>query len=582
MLNLYPRLAPNLLSLIELLLVIAAGALIAWSQRSAPIKTTPPALASLGRAFKGLARRRTLAVFAVGASVIALRVALIPFLGIPEPRWHDEYSFLLAADTFAHGRLTNPTHPMWMYFESFHIIHKPTYMSMYPPGQGIVLAAGQLLGHPWIGELFATGLMCSALCWMLQAWLPPGWALFGASLAALRLAILSYWMNTYFCGSLAALAGALVLGALPRIQSHARFRDAVAMGLGLALLANTRPYEGFLFSIPVAIAMLIWIMRQQRIPTGVLFQRVVLPLVLMVGATGAAMGYYFWRVTGDAFTMPYQVNRSTYAVAPYFAWQKMRPAPIYRYDVMRRFYLGLELRDYEEGRSALGFLRRVLFKIPHSSQLFSGPIFAVSLLALPCIFRDRKMRFPLMIAAVVTVGVMLEVWTSAHYLAPATCLFFLLLVQCMRHLRLWRLNGRPLGAAWVRATPMLCVGMIVLRVGAVAAGAHIEPAWPRGNLERAAILRKLQAMPGRQLVIVRYAPDHGPHEEWVYNRADIDRAKVVWARDMGPQEDEPLLHYFKDRHVWTLCPDDSNPQLKTYPASEGQVSGHGRNLVPPS
>jgi len=171
------------------------------------------------------------------------------------------------------------------------------------------------------------------------------------------------------------------------------------------------------------------------------------------------------------------------------------------------------------------------------------------------------MRFPLLAGALFLLGIMIETWASPHYLAAATGLLYLVLIQCMRHLRLWRWRGQPLGMAIVRAVPLICLAMIVLRVSAVAAGAHIEPDWPRGNLARAAILHKMENSPGKYLVIVSYNPDHDLDMEWVYNAADIDGAKVIWARDMGTQSNAELLQYFRERQVWRVNADQS-PELE--------------------
>ena len=99
------------------------------------------------RSFARLAENEGWAVAGTGLAVILLRAALLPLFPIPLPFVPDDFSFLLASDTFVHGRLTNPTPAMWTHFESIHITMQPTYQSMYFPGQGLLLAAGQVLFH---------------------------------------------------------------------------------------------------------------------------------------------------------------------------------------------------------------------------------------------------------------------------------------------------------------------------------------------------------------------------------------------------------------------------------------------------
>jgi hypothetical protein len=535
--------------------------------------------APIERTFARLAHRKRLSVAVVGASALLLRLAILPFCPIPLPFVQDDFSFLLAGNTFALGRLTNPTPALWTHFESFQITMQPTYMSMYFPAQGLLLAAGKLLfGNPWFGLLCVNALMCAALCWMLQAWLPPTWALLGSVIAVLRIGLFSYWTNTYSGGgSIACLGAALVLGALPRILRKALLRDCLLLGLGIAILILSRPSEGLMLCIPVAFVLGRWIVSGKNRPSAaVLLRRAALPIAIIV-ATLAWLGYYDSRAFGNPLTLPYTVDRATYAAAPYWIWQSPRPEPTYRHAMLRDFYVNQELGYAKHLHTLRGFLSEtLLFKPLRTLLFFSGFALLPPLLMLHRAVRDRRIRLLVVCTALVACGVLLETWLIPHYFAAITPALYAIGLQSMRHLRQWKPSGQAVGEALLRWSIFLCVALAGLRLWAEPLGIGLAH-WPSGawtsqwygpgrlGVPRARIEGQLEQLPGKQLVIVRYTADHSSLDEWVYNAPDIDDAKVVWSREMDPASNRAILDYYKDRTVWLVQPDTDPASVSPYP-----------------
>ncbi len=523
------------------------------------------------QSFSHFAERRVLAILVLFFSVIAVRLLALPLLPVPVPGIHDEFSYLLMADTFTHGRLANPPHPMWVSFETFHVNWFPNIASMYPPAQGVALALGQLLGHPWIGALLSDAAMCAAILWMLQGWLPARWAFLGGVLAALKFGVASYWMNSYWGGATAAIGGALVLGALVRIVKRAKIRDAVLLGIGVAILANSRPYEGFLFCVPAAAWFLWWLIgkTKSRQPLRTRLQNALAPLGLVLVLTAVFMGYYNWRLTGNPLLLPHVLNQRTYHYR-LFLWDQKKPEMRYRNQQFEDYYNGWERENY--GNTWADVVRVSKEKLTRCGLTYFWCGELLLLPALPFLFRDRKVRLFLTTFALVTAGVFAVIWSYAHYAAPLTCVIFALTVQAIRHLRTMRIGMRSLGVPLSRAIVLL----LVLDTGINTFRGICDPLlWPcQGDPSRAAIAEKLQHTPGKHLIMVRYdKDDHNIHDEWVYNGAEIDTAKVLWARELDPQQNAKLFAYFRDRKIWLVTPDSDNTYLEPYTPPGSRTEG---------
>ncbi len=464
--------------------------------------------------------------------------------GIPEPKGNDENAYLLAADTFIRGRLTNPTPAGWEHFETFHVLLQPTYMAKYPPGQGLILALGKLLsGHFIVGAWISIGLMAASAYYLLAARLSARWCWLGAATAILLLGGAEYWAQSYWGGAMAAAGGNVWFGSLLRFRDRPRLSLAFAAGFGAAVLALTRPLEGL---VAVTVAS-IWLLAETlRTSSGSRqFLTWMFGVCLVVVPVLGWHGYYNFRVTGDALLMPYQAYEREYALVPNLL---VSPDPeitrSYRNAEIERLYLEWGRERREQLRRPAEFLRTRFAKLGWAGLHFAGPFL---LLFGRLRFKDVRSRLhgvgaP---ALAVTGLVALSMGAYPHYLAPVAGLYLLAGVVCLKA----ALSDRS--RTWARALAVICFWLL----GAQVLYASHDRPWMRQQewvQERKVIAQRLANTGERHLVLVQYGSDHNVHQEWVYNGADFEDAPVLWARSMGPEADARLAQTYDSRVTWRL------------------------------
>jgi hypothetical protein len=495
----------------------------------------------------------------------ALRLALWPQYPIPTPYVSDDFSYLLIADTLRHFRLASPPHLLHQFFETFFVLQEPAYGSIFPIGQGLVLALGwTIFGHPWAGVALSIGALCALCYWMLREWITPGWALVGGLLAVIEFGPLSQWMNSYWGGAVSACAGCLVFGALPRLRAGRSARYGALLGLGLGLHWLARPYET-IFLVMTALLFLLPSWRSLAKPAAAA-AFVLLPAI-------ALSLLHNKQTTGSWTMLPYQLSQYQYGVPTTFT---VEPIPIPHRPMTREQRLDYNAQSEAHGAGTENFVSywaRWASRIRFYRFFVLAPLY----LALPAFLLSlREYRFAWVLLTIVafSLGTNFYPYFYTHYIAALTCLFVLMSVAGLERLSRLNIRSIPVGPEAARILLFVCAGHFVFWYGLHASRdeglyASMTPfeTWDainHGDPEgRIAVRQQLEAVPGRQLVFVRYWPQH-QFQEWVHNAADVDHARIVWARDLGPEENQKLLRYYPDRTGWLLEPDAHPPQLRRY------------------
>jgi hypothetical protein len=530
----------------SVLILLAVAAAMPWIGRRL--------FARVERTLASLARHRALSITLVGIVSLLVGLLLTAVSGPPIPRVHDEFSYLLAGDTFARGRLTNPTHPHWEHFETMHVLFEPTYASKFHPAQGLTLGFGQaLFGAPWVGVVVTTALACAALAWALFGWTRPAWALLGGLIASVHPQIV-IWSHMYWGGNVGVLAGSLVLGAIPRILRNERVsRNALLLALGGAFLVMSRPYEAMVWAILSGATIASWLTwsRREQIPR--LLGRIAVPALAVIVPVLGMVGYYNWRVTGRPTEMPYTLHSRAYMAVPLLFWQELPPPREYRHKELHDQHRVFEWNYFHGQTTPSGWVVGQTVKLYSFIELhlLRNLTMLIGVLALP--FAVRSSRW-IQLAAAYALGFVIAYasipWFEHHYVGAAIGLLFVLAMHGWRHVRAWRPKRRRVGQtlAW------LCILSCLPVLATVFAREYRNN---RGGwwFERHRIEQHLLGQPGEHLVFVRYTPEHVTGHEWVFNSADIDGSRIVWAREMSDQRDRRLIEYFPDRQVWLVHAD---------------------------
>jgi len=212
----------------------------------------------------------------------------------------------------------------------------------------------------------------------------------------------------------------------------------------------------------------------------------------------AFMGYYNWRVTGNALLLPQAFYRRVYWDVPLFVWQPVKPAVAYD-DHQFTSMFEVATKPAFVGRS---WVRQALTKCHWAWGFFLHETLTIPFLTLPWLIFDRRIRFLMLQFAWCGVWLLLVYWFEPHYAAPLTASIFIIVSQAIRHLREWKFGSYRVGVWATRVVVVVAIAGVFLPNSETINGPR------RGwNLSRAQIAERLEATPQKHLILVREGPE---------------------------------------------------------------------------
>lgn len=494
-------------------------------------------------------------LLAIGLLAMAV-AATVTWISPHFPRDHDEFCNLLAADTILHGRLANPTPSVWEPLQTYHVIFEPAYASKYPLGYGLLIALGwSLLGTPIAASWLAAALATTSAVWMLAAVVNRRWALLIGLLVALHPVMQVTWSQSLFGGWLTLTGAVLLTGGVLRLRRRITAHAASIAGVGIAVLALSRPFEGVIFTLLSALLLWLswrkpWTDRLKQSCQCAAFASA--PIAVSFGLIAAQN----LSATGSVLQMPYQVHEANYASAPLFVFgqQKapLRLASGQMPEAVENYHTGWSLESFSTRQGFVGWMRGFASSLWMVTGYWGFSLALIPLALSPFVLRHRLGQGLLLAGCLQLFASASVCWIFPHYLAPVLAWLLVFAAVGLRSLfALLRKRGFEHNQRAVQALLALQVGLLCIAVVRFAQAP--DNGWAR---HRAEVQDWLEEQPGPHLVIVQYGSEHNVHQEWVYNRADLDSAKIIWARGERAAWIEALEGKYGATHkIWTLNPD---------------------------